>query len=115
MKKGLETYLYTTVGVVAFLAILVGVNLIGSRAKVRVDLTADRAYTLNKGTLAILQKLDTPVQVRFYCTRGENRMPVFLKNYAQTVEDLLGEFRQKSNGQSEIQKLDPVPDSDAED
>ncbi|MEK0450043.1 MAG: hypothetical protein RL088_2311 [Verrucomicrobiota bacterium] len=115
MKKGLETYLYTTVGVVAFLAILVGVNLIGSRAKVRVDLTADRAYTLNKGTLAILQKLDTPVQVRFYCTRGENRMPVFLKNYAQTVEDLLGEFRQKSNGQIEIQKLDPVPDSDAED
>jgi ABC-type uncharacterized transport system involved in gliding motility auxiliary subunit len=31
------------------------------------------------------------------------------------VEDLLGEFRQASRGQIEIQKLDPVPDSDAED
>jgi ABC-type uncharacterized transport system involved in gliding motility auxiliary subunit len=115
MKKGLETYLYTTIGVAAFLAILIAVNVIGSRAKVRVDLTSERAYTLSEGTRAILAKLDTPVQIRFYCSRGENSMPVFLKNYAQTVEDLLGEFRQKSNGQIEIQKLDPVPDSDAED
>ena len=115
MKKGLETYLYTTVGVLAFLAIIIGVNIIGSRAKVRVDLTSERAYTLSDGTRAILSKLDTPVQIRFYCTRGENSMPVMLKNYAQSVEDLLGEFRQASKGQIEIQKLDPVPDSDAED
>ena len=114
MKKGLETYLYTTVGVVAFLAIIIGVNIIGSRAKVRVDLTSERAYTLSAGTRAILAKLDTPVQIRFYCTRGENSMPVFLKNYAQSIEDLLGEFRQASKGQIEIQKLDPSPDSDAE-
>ena len=115
MKKGLETYLYTTIGVVAFFVILIGLNLIGNRAKVRVDLTEDNSYTLSEGTKAILGKLDTPVQIRFYCTRGENAMPVMLKNYAQTVEDLLSEFRQKSNGQIEIQKLDPVPDSDAED
>ena len=115
MKKGLETYLYTTVGVLAFLAIIIAVNIIGSRAKVRVDLTSERAYTLSAGTRAILAKLDTPVQIRFYCTRGENSMPVFLKNYAQSVEDLLGEFRQASKGQIEIQKLDPKPDSDAED
>ena len=114
MKKGLETYLYTTVGVVAFLAVIIGVNIIGSRAKVRVDLTSERAYTLSAGTRAILAKLDTPVQIRFYCTRGENSMPVFLKNYAQSIEDLLGEFRQASKGQIEIQKLDPSPDSDAE-
>lgn len=114
MKKGLETYLYTTVGVLAFLAIIIGVNIIGSRAKVRVDLTSERAYTLSEGTRAILAKLDTPVQVRFYCTRSENEMPVQLKNYAQSVEDLLGEFRQASKGQIEIQKLDPSPDSDAE-
>ncbi len=115
MKKGLETYLYTTIGVAAFFAILIAVNIIGNRAKIRVDLTSERAYTLSEGTKAILAKLDTPVQVRFYCTRGENAMPVQLKNYAQSVEDLLGEFRQKSKGQIEIQKLDPTPDSDAED
>src|SRR4051794_32866297 len=114
-KSGLETWLYSTVGVVAMLIIVIVVNALGSRAKVRVDLTAEKAYTLSQGTRAILAKLDTPVQIRFYETRGDNRMPVVLKTYAQRVEDLLGEYRQASKGQIEIQKLDPVPDSDAED
>ena len=115
MKRGLETYIYSTLGILAMLGILIALNLIAARGKVRVDLTAERAYTLSPGTRAILAKLDTPVQVRFYCTRGENEMPVQLKTYAQHVEDLLGEFRQASKGQIEIQKLDPQPDSDAED
>ncbi len=115
MKKGLETYIYSTLGIVAMFAILVAVNIIAARGKQRIDLTAERAYTLSPGTKAILAKLDTPVQIRFYCTRGENEMPVMLKTYAQRVEDLLGEFRQASKGQIDIQKLDPQPDSDAED
>jgi ABC-type uncharacterized transport system involved in gliding motility auxiliary subunit len=114
-KKGLETWLYSSLGVVAMFGIIVIFNAIASRMKTRVDLTAERAYTLSAGTRAILAKLDTPVQIRFYCTRGDNRMPVMLKTYAQQVEDLLGEYRQASKGQIEIQKLDPVPDSDAED
>jgi ABC-type uncharacterized transport system involved in gliding motility auxiliary subunit len=97
------------------LVILIAFNVIAARAKARIDLTEERAYTLSPGTRAILSKLDTPVQIRFYCTRGENNMPVFLKTYAQRVEDLLGEFRQASKGKIEIQKLDPQPDSDAED
>src|SRR3954467_4329537 len=105
MKKGLETYLYSTVGVVAMLVVLIAINVIGARAKQRIDLTAEHAYTLSQGTRAILGKIDTPVVVRFYCTRGENRMPVMLKTYAQHVEDLLGEYRQLSRGQIEIQKL----------
>ena len=115
MKKGLETYFYSTLGIAAMLGILVAQNFNAARGKQRIDLTAERAYTLSPGTRAILAKLDTPVQVRFYCTRGENEMPVQLKTYAQRVEDLIGEFRQASKGQVEIQKLDPQPDSDAED
>jgi len=114
-KKTLETYLYSAVGVVAMLVLLIVINLIAGQAKQRIDLTAERAYTLSAGTRAILAKLDTPLQIRFYCTRSENTMPVFLKNYAQRVEDLLGEYRQASKGRIEIQKLDPQPDSDAED
>ncbi len=113
--KGLETWLYSTLGVAAMLVIVVAINIIASHAKTRIDLTEERAYTLSQGTRNILKKLDTPVQIRFYCSRGENRMPVFLKTYAQRVEDLLGEYRQVSKGQIEIQKLDPTPDSDAED
>src|SRR3954447_17433145 len=42
-------------------------------------------------------------------------MPVLLNTYAQRVEDLLNEYRQASKGQIEIQRLNPEPDSDAED
>src|SRR3954465_12671918 len=114
-KKGLETWLYSSLGVLAMFAIIVVINSLAARVKQRIDLTAERAYTLSPGTRAILAKLDTPVQIRFYCTRGDNRMPVMLKTYAQRVEDLLAEYRQASKGQIEIQKLDPAPDSDAED
>src|SRR5256714_8994284 len=96
------------------LVLLVVINVIGAQAKQRVDLTSDRAYTLSAGTRAILAKIDTPVQVRFYCTRGGNAMPPALKNYARRVEDLLGEYQQAAKGKIEIRKLDPEPDSDAE-
>ncbi len=114
-KKGLETSLYSIVGVVALFVIVVAVNLIAARAKTRVDLTAERAYTLSKGTRNILAKLDTPVQIRLYVSQNENKIPVPLKTYAQRVEDMLGEYRQASKGLIEIQRLDPIPDSDAED
>ncbi len=114
-NKGLSTWLYSSLGVVAMFLIIVIVNALASTLRTRVDLTAEHAYTLSNGTRSILAKLDTPIQIRFYCTRGDNRMPVFLNTYAQRVEDLLGEYRQASKGQIEIQKLDPVPDSEAED
>ncbi len=113
--KGIQTWFFSSLGVAAMFGILVILNALASTLRTRIDLTAERAYTLSAGTRAILSKIDTPIQIRFYCTRGDNRMPVFLKTYAQRVEDLLSEFRQASKGQIEIQKLDPVPDSDAED
>jgi ABC-type uncharacterized transport system involved in gliding motility auxiliary subunit len=115
MKKGFETYLYSAIGVIAMLVLLVVVNVIAAQAKQRVDLTAERAYTLSAGTRAILAKIDTPVQIRFYCTRSGDAMPAPLRNYARRIEDLLSEYRQRAKGKIEIQKLDPQPDSDAED
>jgi ABC-type uncharacterized transport system involved in gliding motility auxiliary subunit len=115
MNKKFETYLYSTVGVIAMLLILLAVNVIAGGLRQRIDLTAEKAYTLSPGTKAILGKLDTKVKVRFYCTRGENEMPVVLKTYAQRVEDLLAEYKQFAKGKLEVEKLNPRPDSDAED
>src|SRR5687767_11588504 len=114
-KKQIETLLYSVVGVAAMFLILVAANLIGSAAKKRVDLTDEKLYTLSKGTKEILKKLDGPVEVRFYCTEGEKEMPLHLKAYAQRVEDLLAEYKQHAKGNVEIRKLNPKPDSDAED
>src|SRR5438105_3459680 len=114
-KKRLETLLYSTIGIGATALVIIAFNLIASVARQRIDLTAERAYTLSPGTKAILAKLNTPVQVRFYCTKNANTMPVFLTTYAQRVEDLLGEYRQASKGRIDLQRLNPEPDSDAED
>ena len=114
-KKQLETFLYSTIGIVAVALILIALNFIVGRARGRVDLTEEKAYTLSAGTKAIVSKVDTPIQIRFYCTKNTPSMPVFLTNYAQRVDDLLDEYRQASKGQIEIQRLNPEPDSDAED
>ena len=114
-KKQLETFLYSTIGIAAVALIVIAFNLIAARARQRIDLTAENAYTLSPGTRAILAKVDTPVQIRFYCTKNASAMPVFLSTYAQRVDDLLGEYRQASKGRIEVQRLNPEPDSDAED
>lgn len=114
-RKQLETYLYSTIGIVAVALILIALNFIIGRTRARADLTAEKAYTLSAGTRAILSKLDTPLQLRFYCTKNAPAMPVALTNYAQRIDDLLAEYRQASKGHIEIQRLNPEPDSDAED
>src|ERR1019366_4478162 len=116
-KKSLQTILYSTVGVLVTLVILIALNFIAGTARKRLDLTQEKAYTLSAGTKAILKKLDTPVTIRFYCTQSESATPetVYLKGYARKVEDLLAEYKQVAGSKLKIEKFDPQPDSDAED
>ena len=114
-QKKTETLLYSAVGIGAMLLIVIAVNLIATSLKSRLDLTQGKIYTLSDGTKNILKKLDSPVEIRFYYSAKEARMPSPLKTYARRVEDLLNEFRQASHGNIEIKKYDPEPDSDAED
>ncbi|MBE7502435.1 MAG: GldG family protein [Verrucomicrobiales bacterium] len=110
-----EPLFYSGLGVAAMLLILIAVGVITSFAKVRVDLTQDRLYTLSEGTRKILGKIDAPLTIHFYRTRDQNEMPTDLRNYADRVDDLLAEYRQAAGGKIVIKKFDPKPDSDAED
>jgi ABC-type uncharacterized transport system involved in gliding motility auxiliary subunit len=114
-KKQLESILYSIAGVAIMFVILIAVYIIAGLVKTRVDLTHEKLYTLSPGTTAILAKLDTPVEIRFYCTQDSKDMPVMLKTYAQRVEDLLSEYKKTAKGNILLKKLDPRPDSDAED
>ena len=114
MKK-FGLFFFSTFGVAACLAIVVGLNIIASFAKYRFDLTAEKLFTLSDGTRQILQELDTPVEIRFYATRDDKVMPPQFKTHVRLVEDLLDEFRRNSGGKIKIAKFDPQPDSDAED
>ena len=111
-QKRTETLIYSTVGVVAMLLIVVALNFIFSLSNARVDLTAESLYTLSAGTKQILGELDTEIEIRLYATQDEKTMPVPLKTYARRVESLLREYAQYAKGNLVIRKLDPEPDSD---
>jgi ABC-type uncharacterized transport system involved in gliding motility auxiliary subunit len=115
MKGKFDQILYSAVGVIAVLIIIVAINLFGGFLKFRSDLTDNKLYTLSDGTKKILNKLDTDVVVRLYFSKDNAYVPVPLRTYAQEVQDLLDEYQQYSHGKVKVIKLDPKPDSDAED
>jgi ABC-type uncharacterized transport system involved in gliding motility auxiliary subunit len=113
-SKKFETLLYSAVGVAVMFAVVVAVNLIAGAVRARIDATHDKLYTLSDGTKAILKRVDTPVEVRYYFSQSETRVPSEIRTYAAQVEDLLEEFREVSGGKIRIRKIDPKPDTDAE-
>ncbi len=116
-NKSFQTILFSTIGVVAMGVLLIAFNFVTGQLRARIDLTKEKAYTLSPGTKAILKKLDTPVRIRFYCSQAEAATPetVYLRDYASRVEDLLAEYRQVAGDKLIVEKLNPEPDSNAED
>jgi len=112
--KKYEHLVYSAVGLVALLLLLVAFNYLVSTASVRVDLTDGKLYTLSEGTRKILKHLSSPVKVKLYLSQGE-AMPVPLRSFAQRVEDLVREFERASNNNLRIERYNPRPDSEEED
>lgn len=105
------------VGVVAVLAILVGVNLIAEYrlAQVKLDLTQQRLYTLAPGTRKILADLKDPVTLRFYYSRTlGSRLPVY-GAYADRITEMLREYAAAADGKLRLEFYDPEPFSQTED
>src|SRR6266851_1502342 len=115
MRKKTENLLYSGGGLVAAFVILILANLVLGAARGRIDLTQGKLFTLSEGTRAVLSKLESPVKIRLYFTQGDAGAPLPIKAYGRRVEDLLAEFRQAGGGKVLVEKLDPQPDSDAED
>jgi ABC-type uncharacterized transport system involved in gliding motility auxiliary subunit/ABC-type transport system involved in cytochrome c biogenesis permease component len=115
MKRNFESMLYSAGGVAAMFVVMVGIYIVTSTAKLRFDVTAEKAHTLSPGTKKILGILDSRITLRFYCTQGDNAMPPVLRTYARRIEDLLAEYKQQAKGKLVIEKIDPRPDSEAED
>ena len=115
MTKKTERWLYSIGGVAAVFIALVAVNFILGAIPTRLDLTQGKLYTLSDGTRRILANLEAPVRVRFYFNQGDDNVPVPIRAFAGRVDDLLNELRAASNGKLVVEKLNPRPDTDAED
>src|SRR5258708_7983423 len=110
----LQLWIYGGAGIALAFFVIFCLNFIFGQVRIRADLTGDKLHTLSKGTKAILGRLDSPVEVRLYVTQDPNRIPPDRKTQFRDVDDMLQEFRVASKGKIEIKKLDPEPDSEAE-
>lgn len=102
------------IGILVVLVALVALNIIVGNLRLRLDLTRERLYTVSEGTRSVLANLDQPVTVKLYFNSTSPDVPVFLKNYARQVTDLLKEYRIAARGNLVIEQFDPQPDSDEE-
>ena len=109
-----EALIYSAVGLVALLLVLVAVNFLVSRVPARVDLTDGDLYTLSPGTRKILRGLQSPVKVKLYISQSES-VPVQLRGFAQRVEDTVREFKQAAGSNLVVERYNPKPDSEEED
>ena len=104
-------------GVIAVLAMLVGLNILAETrlGRVQLDLTQQRLYTLNDGTRKIIAGLKDQVTLRLYYSRAlGGRVPVY-GAYADRIREMLREYASVANGKIKLEFFDPEPFSDTED
>jgi hypothetical protein len=83
----------------ALIAAVIGsANLILSSLPLRIDMTAEKLYTLSDGSKAVLGKLEEDVTLKFYFSASSAEMPMAIKTYATQVKNLLKEYELAGGG-----------------
>lgn len=99
------------------LLIYVAINLLASDLLrgARLDLTADRLYTLSPLTEQVLGEIDEPVRLDFVYSRRLAEEAPALAAHATRVRELLAEYAARADGGLIVREIDPLPFSAAED
>ncbi len=108
---------FSIIGVIAALAIVIGINLFADArlVGVQVDMTRGGLYTLSDGTRKILTGLKEPITLRlFYSRRLGATIPVY-GGFADQVKEMLQRYVLVANGKLKLEIYDPEPFSDTED
>lgn len=131
----LDRRLVAILGLIAafIIAILINAvfNLFGA---IRMDMTQNKVHTLSKGTKKILNKLENPVILRYYATDSSDIMSPSEIQSAKRIKQKLdefvratpskkvkiadpktGEFKEVRKPMLTIEKLNPAPNTDAQD
>ncbi len=116
MNKQKENYLKVILGLFSMtLLIYIGSTLF---KKVRIDFTEERLYTLSNGTKSILNKLDSPINLKLYysktaANKGTEGLRAF-NNHFLYVQELLRQFVSNSRNNLKLEVIDPRPDTPEE-
>ncbi len=81
----------------------------------RIDLTANRIYTLSPGSKHILAANKEPIHLQLFISAQAMRDLPNLRAYAQRVRELVEEMVAGSHGTIKLDVIDPQPFTDAED
>ena len=89
------------------IAILILVNLLGYHNFVRLDLTKNHQYTLSHVSKKIAKNLKDVISIKVYFSK---KLPPYMANLAQQVNDILKEYKAYGKGNITIQYIDPSKD-----
>ena len=81
----------------------------------KLDLTADRLFTISDGTRKTLRTIDEPIDVRVYYSKKLGDSAPAYGRYYERVRALLEQYRDISGGKIKLSFQDPEPFSDGED
>jgi ABC-2 type transport system permease protein len=97
-----------------FIVIVTGVILtayIISFARVRIDLTEDKRYSLSDPTRTILDGIENDIYVQVFL---DGEMPIPLKRLRRSVSEMLDEFRIASGRKIDYEFINPAGSKDAQ-
>lgn len=113
-KKFFKRSLFSALGLVLVLLILVLTNVLFARTNIRWDATEEKLYSLSESTQKILKDLKHDVTIKVFYSKSVVNIPSYIKNFANRTIDFLSEYENYSGGRVRIEVHDPKADSDEE-
>ncbi|HSG81457.1 MAG TPA: Gldg family protein [Gemmatimonadota bacterium] len=110
LSRAGHLYSNLRVGTIAVVAIAVFADLFGGYIPGRLDLTAEKLYTLSGGTKAILADLGDLVTVTLFASR---ELPAQVKPLERDVNDVLRDFERYGGGNIQLVRRDPDASEEA--
>jgi ABC-2 type transport system permease protein len=82
---------------------------------IRLDLTENGLYRLSPASIEIIERLNEPVEWRFYYSRAEATDSPAIRAYAARVREYLQAYADRSGGRIRLLEIDPLPFSSDDD
>lgn len=107
MKKNLKKQ--NIIQLIIALVIILLVGYISSNTYFRLDLTADKRYTLSDVTVEILDSLEDVLYIEIYL---DGEMPIGFQRMQKSIHELMDEFRVIAGSNIQYQFINPSKSSD---
>jgi gliding-associated putative ABC transporter substrate-binding component GldG len=124
-QQSTRSKLYNWAVFIVITLVVIFVNIIGSFVYQRIDVTEDERYSLAKGTIEFLEKMNPEnakseddkeggvnrLYIKIYL---EGEMPAEIRRFRNAVEDKLIEFREIAGDRIEYEFISPKKDNEAD-